>query len=107
MQLGLTEGVVHTFPDAVIGVPLRMRITSNNSTIANACSNPRWSTEDYSVMFSSATEAPIADFIASETSISVGTTVDFSDLSTGGATVWVWSFPGGSPSSASESFCGL
>ena len=101
MQLGLTEGVVHTSPDAVIGVPLRMRITSNNSTIANACSNPNnGQTEDYSVMFSSATEAPIADFIASETSISVGTTVDFSDLSTGGATVWVWSFPGGSPSSS-------
>ncbi len=40
----------------------------------------------------------IADFEASETSISPGGTVDFSDLTFGNAISWEWEFEGGEPS---------
>ncbi len=43
---------------------------------------------------------PIADFSASSTVIRLGDTINFTDLSVGNPTSWVWSFPGGSPSSS-------
>ena len=43
-----------------------------------------------------------ADFTADTTGIRVGGTVDFSDQSTGGATTWQWSFPGGFPATSAE-----
>lgn len=42
----------------------------------------------------------IANFSASATNIAAGTSVTFTDLSTGSPTGWTWSFPGGSPSAA-------
>ncbi len=39
----------------------------------------------------------VADFSASATTIPVGGTVDFTDLSTGGPTTWSWTFNGGTP----------
>ncbi|GAA3575791.1 LamG-like jellyroll fold domain-containing protein [Snuella lapsa] len=43
---------------------------------------------------------PTADFISNLTSIEEGNSVDFSDVSTGNPTSWLWSFQGGSPSSS-------
>ncbi len=45
---------------------------------------------------------PIVDFTASTTSIPVGGTVDFIDLSTNGPTSWNWSFIGGIPPSSTQ-----
>lgn len=41
-----------------------------------------------------------AGFVASINSPCLGQTVQFNDLSTGNATSWTWSFPGGTPSSS-------
>ncbi len=41
-----------------------------------------------------------ANFTASETTITQGDSVFFTDLSTGNPTAWKWSFPGGTPSSS-------
>lgn len=43
-------------------------------------------------------EGPMAAFMASTTLIEAGSAVDFTDLSTGYAYQWNWSFPGGQPS---------
>ncbi|MEZ5045747.1 MAG: PKD domain-containing protein [Chitinophagaceae bacterium] len=42
-----------------------------------------------------------ANFAANDPNPCIGNTVQFSDLSTGTATSWLWSFPGGTPSSSS------
>jgi len=43
---------------------------------------------------------PTVDFVASDTSVSIGAVIDFTDLSTNGPTSWSWSFVGGIPSSS-------
>ena len=43
-----------------------------------------------------------ADFIASSTTVCEGAIVAFTDKSSGNNTSWVWSFPGGTPSSSTE-----
>ena len=45
--------------------------------------------------------APVADFTANLTHIPVGGHVQFSDLSTGAPTSWLWNFPGGTPGTSS------
>ena len=45
--------------------------------------------------------APVADFVGNPTTVNAGSTVDFTDLSYGGAvTSWSWDFPGGTPSTS-------
>lgn len=44
--------------------------------------------------------APVANFSASNTSITVGQSVNFTDLSTNTPTSWAWTFTGGTPSSS-------
>jgi PKD repeat protein len=46
--------------------------------------------------------APVADFIASQTSICNGQSIAFTDSSTGSPTSWAWSFPGAVTTSSSE-----
>lgn len=43
---------------------------------------------------------PIAKFIADETTIANGDTVNFTDLSEGNPISWIWNFPGGTPSTS-------
>jgi PKD repeat protein len=43
---------------------------------------------------------PVADFMANMTSIPVGGTVNFTDLSAGTPTSWSWTFTGGTPASS-------
>ncbi|MDD5507418.1 MAG: PKD domain-containing protein [Bacteroidales bacterium] len=45
---------------------------------------------------------PRANFAANETTIPIGGSVNFTDLSTGDPISWQWSFQGGEPSSSSE-----
>lgn len=47
--------------------------------------------------------SPTASFKASDTTVLVGGTTDFTDLSTGGTMVsWTWTFEGGTPGSSNE-----
>jgi PKD repeat protein len=47
-------------------------------------------------------QPPVANFSASATSIVTGGSVQFSDLSSGTPTSWVWSFTGGTPATSSS-----
>ncbi len=49
-----------------------------------------------------AVEAPIADFIADNTTITEGESVNFTDKSTNNPTSWNWTFEGGTPSSSTS-----
>jgi PKD repeat protein len=44
--------------------------------------------------------APVANFIASATNITVGTSINFTDQSSGSPTTWAWTFTGGTPNSS-------
>lgn len=46
--------------------------------------------------------APSANFSASETSICVGSSIDFQNTSLNEPNSWTWSFPGGNPSSSTQ-----
>jgi uncharacterized protein (TIGR02145 family) len=46
--------------------------------------------------------APVADFSASQTSISVGQSISFTDLSTNTPTSWQWNFTGATPASSTQ-----
>lgn len=45
---------------------------------------------------------PVADFTATNLNITTGSTTDFLDLSSNNPTSWLWSFPGGTPSSSTS-----
>ncbi|MDQ3051290.1 MAG: M43 family zinc metalloprotease [Bacteroidota bacterium] len=45
--------------------------------------------------------APTANFSASSTNLLVGTSINFTDLSAGSPTSWVWTFAGGTPGASS------
>jgi PKD repeat protein len=46
--------------------------------------------------------APVPDFVATQTTIMVGETISFLDLTTGNPTSWNWTFQGGSPITSIE-----
>ncbi|MBU0765537.1 MAG: PKD domain-containing protein [Bacteroidetes bacterium] len=45
---------------------------------------------------------PVADFIADATTVTQGSTVNFTDLSTNNPDAWSWSFAGGTPASSTQ-----
>ena len=59
---------------------------------------------DYSkVLFTCSTnQTPTANFSASQTNITTGSSVNFTDLSTGNPTSWSWSFSGGTPATSTS-----
>ncbi len=63
-------------------------------------------TQDYSLIISGEanipTAVPVADFSASPTTLCIGDTVQFTDLSTGNPTSYSWNFVGGTPSSSTS-----
>ncbi len=88
---------------AVFNTPLRVRVTSDvyYNTITNSCYNSYYGqTEDYSIVVLQNQNPPVADFSANNTSVNLGQTVQFSDLSLNIPTSWQWQFPGGTPSSS-------
>ncbi|WP_340113598.1 PKD domain-containing protein [Maribellus mangrovi] len=45
---------------------------------------------------------PVVNFTASQTSVTEGTIINFTDLSTNNPDEWYWEFPGGTPGSSNE-----
>jgi gliding motility-associated-like protein len=46
--------------------------------------------------------APVADFVASDSNFCERSCITFTDMTTNGPTQWMWSFPGGVPSSSTS-----
>lgn len=75
---------------------------SFNGTYTATATNPaNNNTSEFSVDYTVAGIPPvIADFVVSNPAFCAGGCVDFTDGSTGSPGAWIWSFPGGNPSSA-------
>jgi photosystem II stability/assembly factor-like uncharacterized protein len=67
--------------------------TSSKKLRAGTFGRGLWETN----LFDPASTAPLANFTANITTGCPGTTVQFTDLSTNGATAWNWTFQGGTP----------
>lgn len=79
---------------APLGVPLRLRISSDdaNSPTPTSCSTPQFSqVEDYAVTLTSNVSPPTAAFTTSGTTTCTGT-VQFTDASQNVPTGWLWNF---------------
>jgi PKD repeat protein len=46
--------------------------------------------------------APVADFLATSTNITEGSSITFTDISTNNPTAWSWQFSGGTPSTSTN-----
>ncbi len=96
-----------TIPTGVSGTT-RMRITMANSSISSIfpCDQDLFfgEVEDYTIIIGSPTPLPpVANFEADRTTIQVGETVTFTDLSANNPTSLSWSFVGGTPDNSSAS----
>jgi gliding motility-associated-like protein len=62
--------------------------------------DPSFAVDDMTLSVPSGPIAPVAAFTASATSVCIGQAVNFTDISTGSPTSWSWTFPSGTPPSA-------
>ena len=87
-----------------LNLTTRMRISMKRSVAPGTCEIfSQGEVEDYNISIVS--PAPVdlnADFSASPLSVYSGEYVQFTDLSVGNPTSWVWTFDGGTPSSSSN-----
>ncbi len=85
--------------------PVYTYITAGTYTVAltvtNGLGNDTETKVDY-ITVNVNTNPPTAEFIADATSVDVGATVNFTDLSTDLPTGWSWSFEGGTPTSSTD-----
>ncbi len=102
---GKLSGIIYTPVTAPVGVPLRLRIIDDKqqNTITDGCyTMERGQAEDYMVYFKAApAEPPVVDFTSNVTTINVGQTINFFDLSQNVPTSWHWEFPGAITASSS------
>ena len=105
----IADNVSQTFNTSVLipltatkGQLLRLRAIADAGTLSGGCETPLLAgdVEDYGVYINSAGVAPVADFSGTPTTLCVGNSVSFSDLSTNTPTSWSWTFTGGTPSSS-------
>jgi PKD repeat protein len=91
-----------TVPTGTAGVITRMRVSMKYGSAPSSCETFTYGeVEDYTLEVSEGTvDPPVADFSASDTSIYVGDSINFTDLSTNNPTSWSWTFEGGTPSSS-------
>jgi PKD repeat protein len=93
-----------SFTVADVDVVTRMRVSMDYDGYPTPCESFTFGeVEDYTVVIGGcATQAPKADFAASATTILVGDSVTFTDLSTGDPYVWNWTFAGGEPGASTQ-----
>ncbi|MBQ4009389.1 MAG: PKD domain-containing protein, partial [Bacteroidales bacterium] len=84
---------VHTYmTPGTYTVTLRVENTLGNDT----------KTRTNYITVNANTNPPVADFAASETEVSMGSTVNFTDLTENIPTSWEWTFEGGTPATSTE-----
>lgn len=83
---------------------LRVRVIASSQPISDACTVVGGQVEDNSARILDNEEAPIAAFTASPTTVLVGSTVTFQDLSLNAPTAWEWAFTGGDVTASSEQY---
>jgi PKD repeat protein len=93
-----------TPPAGTAGVITRMRVSMQYSSYPSSCGTFTYGeVEDYTLEVSEGVvDPPVADFTASDTTIYVGDSVNFTDLTTNNPTSWSWTFSGGTPSSSTQ-----
>ncbi|MGL5889453.1 MAG: M4 family metallopeptidase, partial [Bacteroidia bacterium] len=97
----LHQGTFTTPIGAVLNTRLRMRVLSDVAPVTSACQSlQRGQAEDYMVYFVANTQAPTCNFTANITTIPVGGTINFTDLSNFAITNWNWTFTGGTPAAS-------
>lgn len=81
---------------------MRMRVSMKYKAAPNSCEHFSYGeVEDYTLLFVIPDpQPPIADFSGTPTTVSVGNSVEFTDLSANDPTSWSWSFAGGTPSTS-------
>jgi PKD repeat protein len=81
----------------------RMRVSMKYAAYPTPCETFTYGeVEDYTADVSGGGQPPVANFSASATTIIVGQSVTFTDLSTNGPTSWAWTFDGGTPSTSTS-----
>ena len=89
------QGYVQIDINAPLNTPLRLRVISDYDDFDSACDNLTYGqSEDYTVIFIQNSLPPLADFVANYTTVNIGTTVQFTDISENVPTSWEWSFTG-------------
>ena len=81
---------------AGLDVTTRMRVAMKRNAFSTACEVfASGEVEDYTVDIAPPVpQAPVANFSGSPTTVQVGGTVEFTDLSTNNPTSWSWTFNG-------------
>lgn len=100
---GLHSGTINTLSTTTLNTRLRMRVISDdaNNAITGGCYSPvKGQVEDYMVYFVPNTLPPDVNFTANVTTIPVGSTVNFQDLTIHAPTSWSWTFTGGAPATS-------
>ena len=108
-QQGVANQTINfTVPANASSGNVRLRIRLNdtqNGSLETPCGTSGYGeVEDYTLHVTGTSQetAPIADFIASQTDIQVGESVNFTDLSQNNPTSWSWTFEGGTPNTSTE-----
>ncbi|MFN8714095.1 MAG: M4 family metallopeptidase [Bacteroidota bacterium] len=97
----LHQGTINTPISATLNTRLRMRVLSDVSAITSSCQSlQRGQAEDYMVYFVANTQAPTCNFTSNITTILVGNSINFTDLSNFAITNWNWTFTGGTPATS-------
>lgn len=97
---GAVSGTVN-IPSGLTG-ETRMRVSMKYNATPTSCENFAYGeVEDYTLLFGTPVPLPpVADFSGTPTTVSVGNSVQFDDLSLNNPTTWAWTFTGGIPSSS-------
>ncbi|MCK4679449.1 MAG: PKD domain-containing protein [Bacteroidales bacterium] len=82
----------------------RMRVSMKYNATPASCEHFSYGeVEDYTLLFSiPIPQPPVADFSGTPTTVSVGNSVQFTDLSLNSPISWIWTFTGGTPSSSTD-----
>ena len=99
-QKGTVSGSIN-IPSGLTG-QTGMRVSMKYNSVQTSCEQFAYGeVEDYTLLFGAPVpQPPVADFSGTPTTVDVGGSVNFSDLSSNDPLTWSWSFAGGTPSTS-------